>query len=103
MLYVDMKDFSIFELLEHKNECSIAFSSMGDWTQAFKGTVAATITDTDEDLVHTISIQDRDDIKLDAAEVVSLYFLLDYMYKHSKLDCATGLDKLEFNKFNKLT
>lgn len=98
MIYIDMQDTqpTVYELFDTDDTVKIQYSPLGHWNPRIVSTTAMSITDTDKGSVHTISFG-KNNIDLDVCELLQLYFLLDYLYNHSKLDCVTG-----FNKVNKL-
>ena len=103
MIYIDKTDdMSVFEVNDTTEGVEVRYSDIGQWTEWTKNTRAISVTQTDDDLMHLVTKEDRDGVRFNVGELIQLYFALDFMYKHSKHDSVNGKNKVNMLKFEKV-
>ena len=100
MIYIDKtSDMSVFEINTDEGSVEVKYSDIGGWTESTKETVALTLTDTSDELMHTVKTEDKT-YQFNVCEMIHLYFALDYYYKHSGL--CEGINEVKMLKFEKV-
>lgn len=100
MIYIQgLTDIAVYEMENNGEECTLTYSKMGSWIPPFSGKQMMSVSDTNGDLIHTIRT-DKSVIKLDAGELIELYYLLDYMYNYSGM--VNGINELHTMKFKEV-
>lgn len=101
MIYLEQLDDSIvYEVVDNGTTYEIRYADMGNWTDKVRGKVATRIRNIN-DFEFEIITDDFKSIKVDITQLTTLYFLLDYIHKHTNEMTLVG-EKFNFMKFEKV-